>query len=85
MNHNKNKNKNIKTSPVIHEEENYDENKMKNNAILLKKYIHNIRNGIPLEDEMINDIKHMSHEQKNEIIVSYNAIVASLILYLNDM
>ncbi len=43
-----------------------------------KKCVHDIRNMIPLNKQMIQNISNMTHEQKLEIIKIYNNIVISL-------
>ncbi len=53
------------------------------NGILLKQYIHYIRNMRYLNKEMINDIRNMSDEEKMEIIILYNDIIDSIANIIN--
>lgn len=45
---------------------------------LFYKYIHDIRNMIYLDDEMIKNIHDMSNENKMDIIIVFNTIVNAL-------
>ncbi len=53
-------------------------NKASLNANLFKKYIHEIRNMRTLDEEMINNIRNMSNEEKMEIITSFNVVVDNM-------
>ena len=52
------------------------------NTNLCKLYICEIRNIKLLSDEMINNIRHMSHEDKMNIIIAFNDILENLQLLL---
>lgn len=52
------------------------------NTNLCKLYICEIRNIKLLRDEMINNIRHMSHEDKMNIIIAFNDILENLQLLL---
>jgi hypothetical protein len=49
-----------------------------NYSALLKKCIHNIRNMRKLDDEMINNIRNVSDEEKMYIIISFNPLRTEL-------
>ena len=53
-----------------------------NNNTTFKNCIHCIRNIKTMDKKMINSIKHMSNEQKMEIIISLNDIVDHLKLFM---
>lgn len=42
------------------------------------KYIYNIRNLVPLTKEEIEDISHMSGEDKMKIIETYNSVIENM-------
>lgn len=42
---------------------------------LFRKYIHDIRNMKTLDNEMINNIRIMSNEDKMDIIIAFNNVV----------
>jgi hypothetical protein len=46
-----------------------------NNIQILRQYIHHIRNAHTLDDNMIQNIRNMSDDEKMYIIVSLNEIV----------
>lgn len=46
--------------------------------VLLKKYIHDIRNMKLLTREMVRNITNMTHDEKMLIITSQNAVIDSL-------
>jgi len=75
-------NKNNKVEPKITGEINtsYKNDKIKNqnNSILLRKYLHDIRNIKLLDKEMINNIRNMSNEEKMDIIITLNNVVENL-------
>ncbi len=60
-----------------------DKNKASLNASLFKKYIHEIRNMRTLDEEMINNIRNMSSEEKMEIIISFNVVVDNMKVLLD--
>jgi hypothetical protein len=49
-----------------------------NKSEIFKKYLHDIRNMRVLDDEMINNIRTMSNEDKMEIIILFNDVVDNL-------
>ena len=75
-------NKNNKVEPKITGEINtsYKNDKIKNqnDSILLRKYLHDIRNIKLLDKEMINNIRNMSNEEKMDIIITLNNVVEKL-------
>jgi hypothetical protein len=75
-------NKNNKVEPKITGEINtsYKNDKIKNqnDSILLRKYLHDIRNIKLLDKEMINNIRNMSNEEKMDIIITLNNVVENL-------
>jgi len=46
------------------------------------EYIHNIRDFIALDEEMISHIRNMKPEEKMEIILALNDVIKSLISLL---
>jgi hypothetical protein len=58
-------------------EHEYIEDKIKNNE-LFKKYIHYIRNINVLDNEMINNIRSMSNEEKMAIIITFNIVIENI-------
>ena len=54
----------------------------KTDMTLYKKCIHDIRNMYTLDDEMINNIRSMSSEEKMEIIISFNLVVDNMKSFL---
>jgi hypothetical protein len=52
------------------------------NKNIFKNCIHCIRNIKTMDKEMINSIKHMSNEEKMEIIISLNDVVEHLKLFI---
>lgn len=52
--------------------------------LLLNNYLHHIRNFKLLTDEMLNNIKYLSEEDKMNIIIALNRIVQSLLETYND-
>lgn len=55
-----------------------EHNTSNNNTNLFRKYIHDIRNMQTLNTEMINNIRHMSNEEKMQIIIVFNDIVENM-------
>jgi hypothetical protein len=53
------------------------------NATLFKKYMHDIRNMHTLDEEMINNIRSMSSEEKMDIIISFNVVVENLKAFID--
>lgn len=45
---------------------------------LLKKYLHDIRNMKPLNNEMLHNIRNMSNDNKMDIIITLSNVVQSL-------
>ena len=68
-----------KMSVIMEEVQYYNEDKLTNHYDLCKKYIHEIRNIKILDEEMINNIRNMSNEDKMDIIISFNDILDYLI------
>jgi hypothetical protein len=54
----------------------------KTDMTLYKKCLHEIRNMRTLDDEMINNIRIMSSEEKMEIIISFNVVVDNMKAFL---
>jgi len=52
--------------------------KIYNSNSLFIKYLHHIRNMKTLDNEIINNIRDMSNEEKMEIIILFNDIVETL-------
>ena len=50
---------------------------------LAKKYNHDIRNIQSLDNEMIDAIRDMSHENKMDIIISFNTVLKNLKIMLD--
>ncbi len=50
----------------------------KNDNPILYKIIHDIRNMRELTKEMIQQICNMSHEEKMQIIITYNEVLMSV-------
>ena len=68
-----------KMSVIMEDAQYYNEDKLTNHYDLCKKYIHEIRNIKILDEEMINNIRNMSNEDKMDIIISFNDVVDYLI------
>jgi hypothetical protein len=49
-----------------------------NDSDLCRKYMHDIRNMKTLDNEMINNIRNMSNEEKMVIILAYNDVVENI-------
>jgi len=81
-----NEDKNNKTKPTIEiwMEENHIENNIINHnaSDLCKKYIKNIKNLIKIDEEMINNIRNMSNEDKMDIIIEFNNVVENLKVFI---
>ena len=50
----------------------------RNNSNNMKKIIHEIRNIRFLDNKMINDISELSHDEKMEIIITFNVVLDTL-------
>jgi len=74
------------TKPTIEiwMEENHIENNIINHnaSDLCKKYIENIKNLIKIDEEMINNIRNMSNEDKMDIIIKFNNVVENLKVFI---
>ena len=59
----------------------------KNSNELIGKYIHDIRNMKTLDEEIINNIRNFTNEEKMDIIIALNDVVENLksILDLNPL
>lgn len=68
-----------KMSVIMEDAQYYNEDKLTNHYDLCKKYIHEIRNIKILDEEMINNIRNMSNEDKMDIIISFNDVLDYLI------
>lgn len=55
-------------------------NATRNSSELFAKYIHQITNFIPLDENKINNIATMSDEEKMEIIIAFNNILSCLLI-----
>lgn len=49
----------------------------------IEKYLHDIRNMVILDKEMINNIRNMSDNDKMNIIITYNNVVDCMKQLLN--
>jgi len=65
-------------------EENHIENNIinRNASDLCKKYIENIKNLIKIDEEMINNIRNMSNEDKMDIIIEFNNVIENLKVFI---
>lgn len=62
-----------------------EEKSLNHNAFeTFRKYIHDIRNMKELNEEMINNIYHMTNEEKLEIILTFNDVVQGLKGLIDD-
>ena len=75
---NKNNNVEPKITGEINTSYKNDKIKNQNDSILLRKYLHDIRNIKLLDKEMINNIRNMSNEEKMDIIITLNNVVEKL-------
>ena len=62
----------------------FTENKVINHnaSDLCKKYIQNIKNLITIDEEIINNIRNMSNEDKMYIIIEFNNVVENLKVFI---
>jgi hypothetical protein len=58
----------------------YKENKIiiHNSSELFRQYLHDINNMKILDEEMINNVRNMSNEEKMIIIISLNGVVENI-------
>ncbi len=58
------------------------EDRYENSTDLFRKCMHDIRNMITLDKEMLNNIRNMSNEDKMDIIIIFNDVVKQVKIYI---
>jgi hypothetical protein len=48
----------------------------------MKKYLHEIKDSIPLTPERIIEIRHLSHDEKMNVIIAFDEVVQSLVEFI---
>jgi len=48
----------------------------------MKKYLHEIKDSIPLTPERIIEISHLPHDEKMQIIIAFDEVVQSLVEFI---